>query len=176
MTREQLEHLIRAAGEVSGSRRLIVLGSQAILGQHPNDAPARAMLSREADIVPIDAPEAADTISGVLGELSAFDSTHGYHADGVDLQTSMLPSGWQARLISIENENTNGYVGLCLELHDLLVSKYFAGRDKDHEFCNAVMRADLVSPDELILRLAMMNISEADRERIAARITLDSKS
>lgn len=175
MKREQLEHLIRAAGEVSGSRRLIVLGSQAILGQHPNDAPARALLSREADLVPIDVPEAADTISGVLGELSTFDSTHGYHADGVDLQTSMLPSGWMERLISIENENTNGFVGLCLETHDLLLSKYYAGREKDHEFCSAVMRAGLASPEELILRMAGMEISKSDRLRIAARIKLDSK-
>ncbi len=134
------------------------------------------MLSREADLVPIDAPEAADAISGVLGELSSFDSTHGYHADGVDLQTSILPSGWQERLIRIENENTNGYVGLCLELHDLLLSKYFAGREKDHEYCRAVMVAGLASSVELTLRLAKMEISEVDRQRIAARIALDSES
>ncbi|MEO8459430.1 MAG: hypothetical protein ABI451_02775 [Dokdonella sp.] len=48
MKREQLEHLIRAAGAVTGSRRLIVIGSQAILAQHPHDAPSRAILSREA--------------------------------------------------------------------------------------------------------------------------------
>lgn len=176
MKREQLEHLIRAAGEVSGSRRLVVLGSQAILGQHPNDAPARALLSREADLVPIDAPEATDIITGALGELSTFDSTHGYYADGVDLQTSVLPAGWQGRLIVIDNANTNGYVGLCLELHDLLLSKYYAGREKDHEFCAAVMRAGFVRTNELIERLAVMEIGEGDRQRIAARIRLDSLS
>ncbi len=79
------------------------------------------------------------------------------------------------RLISIENENTNGFVGLCLETHDLLLSKYYAGREKDHEFCSAVMRAGLASPEELILRMAGMEISKSDRLRIAARIKLDSK-
>ena len=71
MKREQLEHLIRAAGGVTGSRRLIVIGSQAILGEHPFDAPPEAMRSREADLIPIDAPDTADVLTGTLGELSA---------------------------------------------------------------------------------------------------------
>jgi hypothetical protein len=171
--RAQLEHLIRAAGEVSGSRRIIVVGSQAILAQHPHDAPARATLSREADLIPIDAPEATDSISGVLGELSAFDATFGYHADGVDLETAVLPAGWEERLVPIENENTNGYVGLCLELNDLLLSKYMAGREKDHEFCKAVIGAGLGSRTVLLERLATMEISEEDRRRIGRRIELD---
>ena len=57
MQRAQLEHLIRAAGAVTGSRRLVVIGSQAILGEHPFDAPPEALRSREADLIPIDAPE-----------------------------------------------------------------------------------------------------------------------
>lgn len=32
----------------------------------------------------------------------------------------------------IENPNTRGYAGLCLDLHDR--SKYVAGREKDLEF------------------------------------------
>lgn len=173
MKRAQLEHLIRAAGDVSGSRRLIVVGSQAILGQHPWDAPPRATLSREADLIPIDAPDAADAISGVLGELSTFDETFGYHADGVGLETATLPTDWQDRLVAIDNPNTNGYVGLCLEPHDLLLSKYFAGRDKDHEFCRAVVEAGLVDRNTLCERLAQMPIDTADRERIAQRIDAD---
>jgi hypothetical protein len=168
--REQLEHLIRAAGDVSGSRRLIVVGSQAILGQHPYDAPVRATLSREADLIPIDAPEAADAISGALGELSTFDESFGYHADGVGLDTATLPSGWRDRLVAIDNPNTNGYIGLCLELHDLLLSKYFAGRDKDHEFCRAVVQAGLVRREILRERLTQMTISASDCERIEQRI------
>lgn len=173
MKREQLEHLLRAAGNVSGSRRLIVVGSQSILGQHPYDAPRRATLSREADLIPIDAPEAADAISGVLGELSTFDETFGYHADGVGLETATLPAGWQGRLVAIDNPNTNGYVGLCLELHDLLLSKYFAGRDKDREFCQAVVEAGLAQRAILRERLGQMTISAADRERIGLRIDGD---
>lgn len=173
MKRDQLEHLIRAAGAVSGSRRLIVVGSQAILGEHPHDAPAQAIVSREADLIPIDAPDRADAISGVLGELSGFDATFGYHADGVDLQTAVLPEGWRDRLVAIDNPNTNGYIGLCLELHDLLLSKYVAGRDKDRVFCAAVVRAGLADRDVLHQRLSAMELTAADRERIAQSIQVD---
>lgn len=93
--REQLEHLLRAAGAVTGSRRLIVIGSQSILGSFADNAPLRALVSREADSLPLDAPDKADVISVVLGELSPFDQTFGYFGDGVSFETATLPNGWR---------------------------------------------------------------------------------
>ncbi len=173
MKREQLEHLIRAAGAVTGSRRLIVIGSQAILGEHPFDAPPEALRSREADLIPIDAPETADVLTGTLGELSAFDEAYGYHADGVDLTTATLPNGWQDRLVPIDNSNTNGYVGLCLEVHDLVVSKYVAGREKDREFCRAVVRARFVDRETLMQRLVSISLNGELRAHIDTLIHAD---
>jgi hypothetical protein len=57
--REELEHLIRAAGAVTASRRIIVIGSQAILGQFPHNAPPRTTLSMEADLLPMSSRVAA---------------------------------------------------------------------------------------------------------------------
>ena len=173
MNRAQLEHLIRAAGAVTGSRRLIVLGSQAILGQHPDDAPARAILSREADLIPMDCPEATDKITGALGELSTFDETFGYHADGVDSDTATLPLGWEDRLVEISTPGTNGYIGLCLDTHDLVLAKYYAGRKKDHEFCSAIVEAGLVDRAVLLERLASMEIDAPHRLRMTDRISSD---
>ncbi|HVV95733.1 MAG TPA: DUF6036 family nucleotidyltransferase [Rhodanobacteraceae bacterium] len=173
MQRAQLEHLIRAAGAVTGSRRLVVIGSQAILGEHPFDAPPEALRSREADLIPIDAPETADVLTGTLGELSAFDEAFGYHADGVDISTAMLPGGWRERLVPIDNPNTNGYVGLCLEVHDLLISKYVAGREKDREFCRAVVRSGFADRPTLAGRLETLTLSVEQRELIDARIAAD---
>ena len=58
-TREQLEHLLRASASVlihSGSRsspqELVVIGSQAILGQYPQ-APGELLRSMEADLYPL---------------------------------------------------------------------------------------------------------------------------
>ena len=108
MRREDLEHLIRAAGGVTGSRRIVVIGSQAILGQFPQNAPPRTTLSVEADLLPLDAPEKWELVTGSLGELSPFHDTFGYFGDGVSLDTATLPKGWQDRPIRIENSNTNG--------------------------------------------------------------------
>ncbi|PIV34559.1 MAG: hypothetical protein COS34_04355 [Lysobacterales bacterium CG02_land_8_20_14_3_00_62_12] len=169
MRRDQLEHLIRAAGAVCASRRVLVIGSQAVLGQYPTGAPARAVLSMEADLCPLDAPARTDLISGSLGDGSPFHEAFGYYGDGVDLDTAKLPEGWQDRLVPIENANTNGFVGLCLELHDLLVAKYFAGREKDYEFAQAVIGAGLVNKDSLLNRVAR---TELNPERAGALCAL----
>jgi len=63
MTREQLEHLIRAATVIAADDEIVVIGSQAILGQFP-DAPASMRVSVEADVFPLRHPERADLIDG----------------------------------------------------------------------------------------------------------------
>ena len=55
MKREDLEHIIRAAAEVTGEREFVIVGSQAVLGQFP-DPPSVLLVSMEADIHPIHAP------------------------------------------------------------------------------------------------------------------------
>ncbi len=97
MKRHEIEHLIRAAGAITESEEIIVIGSQSILGAFPH-APNELLHSREADLIPVQHPEHADLIDGVLGELSPFDETFGYYADGVDKTTAILPEDWEDRL------------------------------------------------------------------------------
>ena len=63
MTRQQLEHAIRAACEVAKDTELIIFGSQAILGQFP-DAPPELRTSIEVDVQPLNHPEKVDLIDG----------------------------------------------------------------------------------------------------------------
>ena len=42
MRRDQLEHAIRAACHVSGDTELLIFGSQAVFGSHP-DAPKKTL-------------------------------------------------------------------------------------------------------------------------------------
>ena len=63
MTRSELEHIIRAAGAIARDREIVVIGSQAVLGQYP-DAPAALLASMEADVSPLNHPERADKIDG----------------------------------------------------------------------------------------------------------------
>jgi len=66
MTREELEHLIRAAAEITGEYEFVVVGSQSILGPIPNP-PAELTMSMEADIYPMNAEDKADQIDGAFG-------------------------------------------------------------------------------------------------------------
>ena len=67
MTRAQLEHLIRAAAEIAAADDIVIIGSQAILGQFP-DAPPSMRVSAEADLYPLHHPERADlNVEGVCG-------------------------------------------------------------------------------------------------------------
>jgi hypothetical protein len=160
MTREQLEHLIRAASVIADDEVIVVIGSQAILGQFP-DAPESMRMSIEADLFPWNHPERADLIEGSIGELSPFHATFGYYAQGVDEGTAILPPGWRDRLVPIRNENTRGATGLCLEVHDLLVAKILAGREKDLEFLREAARHKLAAREVLLGRLGQMNVDPA---------------
>jgi len=90
MQRSDLEHLIRASGEIAGDNEIIIIGSQAILGQFPN-APVRLLMSMEADIYPKNNPEKADKVDAAIGEGSSFHELHGYYAQGVGERTAVLP-------------------------------------------------------------------------------------
>jgi hypothetical protein len=51
MQRSELEHIIRASGDVAQDDEIVIIGSQSILGQFP-DAPIRLLASMEADVYP----------------------------------------------------------------------------------------------------------------------------
>ncbi|MGH8251687.1 MAG: DUF6036 family nucleotidyltransferase [Steroidobacteraceae bacterium] len=139
MKRSELEHVIRAAGAIADDREVVVIGSQAVLGQFPN-APAALLASAEADVFPLNRPELADLIEGSIGEGSAFHELYGYCAQGVDERTATLPCGWRQRLVKVMNANTNGIAGMCFEVNDLAISKYVAGRPKDLDFTRELAR------------------------------------
>jgi hypothetical protein len=85
MTRAQLEHVIRAARTIADDSDLIIIGSQAILGQFP-DAPHELLVSVEADVYPRHHPERAELVEGAIGELSMFHET-----------SATTPMGWPSR-------------------------------------------------------------------------------
>lgn len=169
MTREQLEHLIRAASVIAADDAIVVIGSQAILGQFP-DAPEAMRVSMEADLFPLHHPERSDVIDGSIGELSPFHETFGYYAQGVGEETARLPEGWKERLIIVQNENTRGARGLCLEVHDLLVAKTIAGRDKDLDFLREAAKHRMADPEILLRRLETVEVDLAVREQTRAAI------
>lgn len=82
MTREELEHIIRASGDITNQYEFVIIGSQSILGPIPNP-PKVFSVSMEADIYPLNDPTLAEKIEGAIGEGSHFHQTFGYYAEGV---------------------------------------------------------------------------------------------
>ena len=173
MKRSELEHLIRAAGSIANDSEIVVIGSQSILGQFP-DAPSALLVSAEADLFPLHHPELADLIDGSIGEGSHFHEFFGYYAQGVGERTAVLPKGWRQRLVRIENANTRGVAGLCLEVHDLAVAKHVAGREKDLEFTRELARHGMTDSKTLLARLKDTEVAAEVRKAIEARIRRDA--
>jgi hypothetical protein len=142
------------------------------LGQFP-DAPASLLVSAAADVFPLNHPELSDLIDGSIGEGSPFHELFGYYAQGVDERTATLPSGWRERLVKISNPNTRGITGLCLEVHDLAISKYVAGREKDREFTRELAREGMVRHDTLVARERETKLSPQMRKVVRSRIAGD---
>jgi len=170
MRRSELEHLIRASGEIAGDDEIIIIGIQAILGQFPN-APVQLLMSMEADIYPKNIPEKADKVDGAIGEGSSFHQLHGYYAQGVGEETAVLPTDWPTRLIPVNKKNTNGITGYCLEVHDLAVSKLIAARPKDLEFVQQLVRHNMIHKRTMLQRLGLTDLQKPMRSSIRARIT-----
>lgn len=147
----------------------LLIGSQAILAHlDPDYFPELVdcdfmFISREADIAVIvddnDIQDmVADRISGVFGELSWFDRSHGYHADGVNLDTAILADGWKDRIKPYEAQGVPEGKFFALSYQDLAVSKLMAGRPKDLDFVRGMCQAQphhpgLVAVEELLMSL-----------------------
>jgi hypothetical protein len=174
MRREELEHVIRAAATVTGELEIVVIGSQAILGQFP-DAPDALLFSQEADVYPRAQPGKAIAIDGAMGDSSRFHETFGYYAHGVSPETAKAPTGWEQRLVPVrvpllagqENEAT----GWCMEAHDLVLAKLAAGRTRDMEFAEEAIRHDIVKPRELLRRVRHLPVDSQQQEHVQSLLT-----
>lgn len=157
MTREQLEHVLRAAAVIANENSLVVVGSQAILLPFPN-APAALLVSREIDLYPALHPERSDLIDGAIGAMSSFDETFGYHADGVGPETAIMPADWMSRA-------SLHYIGevtaICPDIHDLAASKAVAARDKDADFVRILLKEHMIDFKTLQDRIRCLDPARA---------------
>ncbi len=164
MNRAQLEHVLRAAADITREHSFVVIGSQAVLLSHPN-APDDLLVSREVDLYPALAPDKADMIEGAIGVLSQFDETFGYYADGVGPDTAKMPSDW----MQFAQLHYLGQLTVIVpELHDLAVSKCVAGRDKDAHWVAALLRHKMIELSRFVERLRALDPNLYDIARLTA--------
>jgi hypothetical protein len=177
--REEFEHVIRAAYAIV-NEEIVVIGSQAVLAQHP-DAPEGLLMSSEVDLFPRRNPDRSEEIDGAIGDGSRFHQTYAYYAHGVGPETVVGPAGWEDRLVPHEvhtapHKDTT-VTAWCLEVHDLILAKLAAGRPHDYEFVEEAIRAGLVELDQLRLGVALLPDSHREpvRERLNGLIVKISR-
>lgn len=171
-----LKHVIREVGERTGLNYFYVIGSAAVFASLPKVTDPALVATRDVDVLPAPKEPAreqreADRLDRLLGEGSAFDEQFGYYVQGVDSTTpTYAPTGWRERAVPVRS---GGFTALCMELHDLALSKYGAGRDKDREFTRALVLAGALDRATLEGRLKTVAGEPAMLALMAARIARD---
>ena len=167
MRRRELEVALRAASRVARDSEFIVIGSQAVHASCRRP-PAEVLLSQECDLYPRTRTEAANLLAAELGRRSAFAQRHGFYVDVVAPEIATLPDGWQRRLKRLR---VGRITALCLEVHDLLVSKLSAGRLKDLELAGALLKLRVARVSALRRRIRRLP-TVSERRRVRLRLTL----
>jgi hypothetical protein len=171
MKKQQLDHVLRAAGRIRGEKQFVIIGSQSLHGKYP-DLPDDIVRSAEVDLIASKAPDRTEWLNAI-GVHSPFHESFGYYADPVDEKTATLPKGWKGRLVNLPPGETEGVRGLCLEPHDLAIAKYVARREKDLAFTRELARRRIVSRERLMALLNQTPVTDEVRERIRGDIARD---
>jgi hypothetical protein len=171
MKKREVDHVLRAAGRITGEKQFIIIGSQSLHGKFP-DLPDDLVKSFEVDLIASKHADRTEWLN-VIGLYSPFHDSFGYYADPVDHKTATLPKGWKSRLVNLPEGDTEGVRGLCLDPHDLAIAKYVARREKDILFTRELAGRGIVSHDRLLVLLAQTPVSAETRQRIRANIGRD---
>jgi len=171
MKKRHVDHVLRAAGDITGEKRFIIIGSQALHGKYP-DAPDEIVRSAEVDLIASKHADRTEWLNAI-GQDSPFHETYGYYADPVDEATAKLPKGWKGRLVNLPEGDTGGVRGLCLDPYDLAISKYVARREKDLLFTRELARRGYVRRGRLLELLEVTAIGEEEKRRVRADIERD---
>jgi hypothetical protein len=152
-------------------KQFVIIGSQALHGKCL-DLPYSIVRSAEVDLIAAKNPDRTEWLNAI-GVHSPFHESFGYYADPVDESTAKLPKGWKGRLVNLPPGDTEGVLGLCLDPHDLAISKYVARREKDLEFTRELARRGIVARNRLLALVDETPVIEEVRKRIRGDIARD---
>lgn len=170
--RPDIDHMLRAAGDLTGQSQFVLVGSAAVIAWAPELPQIMAMTS-EIDIFGTtdDPEETAFEIDSVLGQGSLFHETHGYFVDGVSPDTARLPPGWRERARSIRT-TTGNVTALVPEPNDIAVSKLVRCSDKDLNFLVAGFRHGIFDRNIVIDRARSLDIADLRQGTIDDKIKI----
>jgi len=150
MRRAHLEHIIRAAASVSGDNEIVIIGSQAILGQL-SDPPAALTVSMEADVFPKN--RAVSRSLRLLREHRRPGDCH--RAGGMDGSARAAPQREHRRRDRVVSRNPRPHPCQARRRPE-----------KDLRYCEAAARTGLVDTATLRARIPQMAAESTDLGRL----------
>jgi len=139
-----LKHLVKAAGALGESRKVVVLGSASLLVSFPELGEAGLLENTyDGDLLlePI-SKEIAAFLNESLGQESLFSAEKGYHADILHPTiVESLPPGWEERLVPMDGFDDVFALDPC----DLAAVKVVVGREKDLALVKGLLKLEKVT-------------------------------
>lgn len=159
-----LKHLVKAAGALGESRKVVVLGSASLLVSFPELGEAGLLENTyDGDLLlePI-SKEIAAFLNESLGQESLFSAEKGYHADILHPTiVESLPPGWEERLVPMDGFDDVFALDPC----DLAAVKVVVGREKDLALVKGLLKLKKVTEEKLRERLHAMPLGEKEMFR-----------
>jgi hypothetical protein len=174
MKKRQVDHVLRAAGRITGEKEFVIIGSQSLHGTAP-DMADEILASAEVDLIAKGDATRTEWLNAI-GQDSPVHEEFGYYADPVEEDTATLPTGWKQRLVTLPPGDTGGVRGMCLDPHDFAIAKYVARREKDLVFTRELARRQIVQQKRLLDLLRPTPLTKSVRDRVRSDIERDFKS
>lgn len=154
MLRSDLIKLINDFREVSGDDLPVIVGSQSFHA-FTDHMPEIARKSVECDFMLSSSNfSKRPHIDLSLGIQSPYRVENGFFADALGLASVTLPDGWRDRLVPY-SDDSGMPIALCADRHDVAVSKFIAGREKDLEFLTSAFASELIEIDQFLEHLSL---------------------
>jgi len=77
MRKQQVDHVLRAAGRITGEKQFIIIGSQSLHGKYP-DVADQVLKSVEVDLIAGNKAARTEWLNAI-GYMSQFHETFGYY-------------------------------------------------------------------------------------------------
>ena len=156
-----LKQVAQAALHLSGSERIIVVGSASLMATFGELGGPGQLLEKTLDadlVLDPDDEELARLVYEAMGPGERFEDRFGCHVDVLRAEFGdSLPPGWKDRLVPLADcENI-----WCLEPHDLAVAKLFACRPKDLMVLSALLATGRLDAGTVRERLRQTPMREA---------------
>ena len=161
----RIEHLLRAAANVTGQNKFVLVGSAAVIVRR-RKLPADMMVTPEIDIYAPDAEDieaVSEMIDSNIGQGSRFHDEFGYYGDGVSPATAKMPSDWQTRAIEYQGVECPGIIAIVPEENDVALAKLAAWREKDQDWLSQGVKYKIIFLMSMIGRVDRMPEPNPDR-------------